>query len=131
MAAPPSATPRLWLPQRHSCAQLRRSPLRMRAGRPRCRTGPGRWTTGRPFPSDDRVELRTHQLLVGIHKVEELLVHALRRVDLTGRDGGHDPCHRGCQALMACRPSFLLLISILRGLACSATGIFRVRTPLS
>ena len=35
------------------------------------------------------------------------------------------------QALMARRPSFLLVISILRGLACSATGICRVRTPLS
>jgi hypothetical protein len=35
------------------------------------------------------------------------------------------------QALMARRPSLVPLISILRGLACSATGIFRVRTPLS
>lgn len=35
------------------------------------------------------------------------------------------------QALMACRAWLLLLISILRGLACSATGIFSKRTPLS
>lgn len=35
------------------------------------------------------------------------------------------------QALMACRASFLLLISTLRALACSATGICSVRTPLS
>ena len=41
---------------------------------------------------------------------------------------GMDLTTRG-QALMACWPSFVLLISILRGLARSATGIFRVRTP--
>ena len=35
------------------------------------------------------------------------------------------------QALIACRPWFLLPISILRGLACSATGICSVRTPPS
>ena len=35
------------------------------------------------------------------------------------------------QALMACWPSFVLLIAILRGLACSATGIFKVSTPAS
>lgn len=38
--------------------------------------------------------------------------------------------HRG-QALMACRSSALLLIAILRGLACSATGMSRVNTPWS
>ena len=35
------------------------------------------------------------------------------------------------QAVMACWPSFRLLISILRGLACSATGTFNVSTPAS
>ena len=35
------------------------------------------------------------------------------------------------QALMACRASLVLLISILRGFACSATGIVSSRTPLS
>ena len=41
-----------------------------------------------------------------------------------GRD--HD-----VQALMACRSSPLLVMEILRGLACSATGIFKVSTPES
>ena len=35
------------------------------------------------------------------------------------------------QALMACRSSPLLVMEILRGLACSATGIWRVSTPAS
>ena len=86
--------------------------------------------TGRPFLGDDRVELRTQQLLVGAHQLEELLVPAGVAPTAAAGIVGMSLTTHG-QALMACRASFLLLISILRGLACSATGIFRVRTPLS
>ena len=41
------------------------------------------------------------------------------------------PFDRTGQALMACRSSPLLVIEILRGLACSATGILNVSTPES
>ena len=83
-----------------------------------------------PFPGDDRVELCSQQRLVGVHQFEELLFHTVCRAEPGAGDRGHGP-HRLDQALMARRPSFLLLISILRGFACSATGIFSVRTPLS
>lgn len=40
------------------------------------------------------------------------------------------PVQQG-QALMACRSSPLLAMAILRGFACSATGISKVSTPAS
>lgn len=86
-----------------------------------------------PFGSDDRVELRLYELVVGTDQIEELLVAATRNV--TARVGVGYRAHRAslpAQALMACRsPSPLLTMEILRGLAFSATGILRVSTPAS
>ena len=83
---------------------------------------------GGPFLGDDLVELCSQQLLVRVHQLEELLVHTGRGTKAGSGDRWHEPHHRG-QALMACWDSSVRLISILRGLARSATGIFKVRTP--
>ena len=100
-----------------------------------------RWSragrTARPLTRDDGVELRPEQLLIGAHQLEELVIKGAREPGPVIASAG--PCSR-CgehgasppgQALMACWPAGWLLISILRGFACSATGIFSVSTPAS
>ncbi len=85
-----------------------------------------------PFCGDDRVELGGDQVGVSADQVVELLVDR-RRGAVTGEGcGGHDRSSGSPgQALMARRSSPLVATAILRGLACSATGICRVRTPAS
>ena len=87
-----------------------------------------RW--GGPFRGDDRLEFRAEQVLIRADQVEELVID--RWFDAGVGDGvaGHDRSLPG-QALMACRSSPVLVMEILRGLACSATGICRVSTPAS
>ena len=76
---------------------------------------------------DDRVELCPEQFLVGAEQFEELSpVLGSTLVPL-----GCIAFTAAGQALIACRSAPLLLIAILRGLACSATGIFSVSTPES
>jgi len=116
-----------------------------RAGRGRDpRRTPGAWAAGplavaaasrcvrrRPGPlrRDDRVEFGPQQLFVRAHEGEELFVLRCARETGSGQ-GDHDVTCPG-QALIACRSSPLLLMTILRGLACSATGISKVSTPAS
>ena len=92
--------------------------------------GLARWRAG-PFGSDDRVELGPQQFPIGQQQLEELLHGAAagRRATATSQV----PCHHAspCQALMACFSSPCWVISILRGLACSATGMVKVNTPAS
>jgi hypothetical protein len=85
---------------------------------------------GGPFRGDDGVELGPQQLLISAQHLKELLVRARRGIHAVGvQHLGHYSHPR--QALMACRSSPLLVTEILRGLACSATGICKVSTPLS
>jgi hypothetical protein len=92
--------------------------------------GLARWPPG-PFGIDDRVELGPQQFLIGQQQLEELLHGAIagRRATATSQV----PCHHAPpgQALMACFSSPCWVISILRGLACSATGMVKVNTPAS
>jgi hypothetical protein len=88
----------------------------------------GRGRVG-PFGGDDRLEFGPQQLLIGAEQLQELLVGARRRSPAVGVLEHHS--HPRAQALIACRSSLLLVMAILRGLACSATGICRVSTPLS
>jgi hypothetical protein len=89
----------------------------------------GRGRAG-PFRGDDGVELGPQQLLISAQQLNELLVRARRGIHAVGvQDPGHYSHPR--QALIACRSSPLLVMEILRGLACSATGICKVSTPLS
>jgi hypothetical protein len=126
----------VWSPPRRSGTAWRPMAARFRAG-PRWRSRwVGRLGAVRPF-LDDGVELCPQQILVSADELEELLVHSAHDVglDSTGAgldtsEGEHGPHHQS-QAVMACWPSFRLLISILRALACSATGIFNVSTPAS
>ena len=130
MPTPPTDAGVAWLTPARPEVERGRSPPLTGTGGWRRRWGVGRRETTRPLLGNDRVELRLKELLVRAHQLQELLVHTARDVNLSSRGGGHEYHPRG-QALMACWPSFLLLISILRGLACSATGIFKVSTPVS
>ena len=95
-----------------------------------------------PFRRDDGVELRPQQLIVGQQQIKELLlgtasvgvasviggasvIGVVRRTDLRHHR------HPDSQALMACWSLLSLLMEILRGLACSATGIRNLSTPPS
>jgi len=116
---------------------IRRLVDRMRAGRSRCRAavppvlpvddGPAAgwcWPLGR----NDLLELGPEQLLVAAHQVEKRIGFR-GRGRLSGRSTrcGHRRS-REAQALMACFSSSVLIM-ILRGFACSATGMRNVRTP--
>ncbi len=92
--------------------------------------GFGRGRAG-PFSGNDRVELRPQQLLLGAQQLEELLIHAGRQSRSVGSRALRHRFHLPAQALMACRSPPLLLMEILRGLACAATGISKVSSPLS
>ena len=87
-----------------------------------------RWGAG-PLRGDDGLELGPQQVLVGADQVNEGLVGG--RSLCTG--GVQHLTHRvhPAQALMARCSSPLVAMEILRGLACSATGIARVSTPVS
>ena len=77
---------------------------------------------GWPARADDRLELRAEQVVVGADQREEGLV-GVNRVPRGpgGAIGGHRFTHR--QASMAWLVVACSLMAILRGLACSATGI--------
>jgi hypothetical protein len=68
---------------------------------------------------------------VGQQQIEELLLGAAGGTGAVGWTGLRHHDHRGRQALMACWSLLSLLMVILRGLACSATGILNVSTPPS
>ncbi len=84
----------------------------------------GRQST--PLRGDDSVELRPDQLLVGQDQHKKLFLGSRVAPGIRGR---HDVA--AAQALMVRRSSLLLVIEILRGFAFSATGIFKVSTPVS
>ncbi len=79
---------------------------------------------------DDCVELGREQVRIAADQVEELLVDGPCDAVADGGCGWHGR-PLSAQALMAWRSSPLLVMEILRGLACSATGITSVSTPAS
>src|SRR5581483_6055663 len=79
-----------------------------------------------PAVVDDRFELDLQQVGIVHDQVDER-----GRVREVSPGRGVRRSHRVTYALIACGCSAVLLIAILRGLACSATGICRVSTPAS
>src|SRR6187200_1398252 len=95
----------------------------LRAGRRRYGRG-SRRRVG-PGAGDDGVEFGRQQFWVAADQVEELIIP--RRVAV-GSSGKHDGLT--AQVVIARRCPLALAMEILRGLARSATGISRVRTPV-
>lgn len=101
-------------------------PLRSRPREGRDRS----WRHEIPDGADDCVELRAEPVVLGEDDVPEVLVLS-NSLDGSWGWGTAWHCHRLRQALIACRCSSLVTTLTRRGLACSATGIRRVRTPPS
>jgi hypothetical protein len=114
------------------CGRRRRRPR----GWPVARRGSGRWRRWRGVPrgGDECVELRAHEVVVAQNQVEERVDGRRRHhcpPPTTGPAGRRTarPRRTRRQALMAFRSP--VVTATLRGLACSATGIRSISTPLS